>query len=71
MPALDGISIQPRELAVAHFLFRIGFINARDESLDDGLWGLFALRTGRICSRAIKIGTTVFRGKSTPVIEPY
>ena len=31
MPVLDGISIKPRELAVAHFLFRIGFINARDE----------------------------------------
>ena len=39
MPVLDGISIQPRELAVAHFLFRIGFINARDESLDDGPLG--------------------------------
>jgi hypothetical protein len=39
MPVLDGISIQPRELAVAHFLFRIGFINARDESADDGPLG--------------------------------
>lgn len=39
MPSLDGISIQPRELAVAHFLFRIGFINARDENLDDGPLG--------------------------------
>lgn len=38
MPVLDGISIKPRELAVAHFLFRIGFINARDES-DDGPLG--------------------------------
>jgi hypothetical protein len=34
MPTLDGISIRPRELALAHFLFRIGFINARDERLD-------------------------------------
>jgi hypothetical protein len=39
MPVLDGISIKPRELAVAHFLFRIGFINARDESLEDGPLG--------------------------------
>jgi hypothetical protein len=39
MPALDGISIMPRELAVAHFLFRIGFVNARDESADDGPLG--------------------------------
>ncbi len=39
MPVLDGISIQPRELAVAHFLFRIGFINARDENIGDGPLG--------------------------------
>jgi len=39
MPILDGISIKPRELAVAHFLFRIGFINARDESQNDGPLG--------------------------------
>ncbi|MGA9528187.1 MAG: hypothetical protein WBS24_08735 [Terriglobales bacterium] len=39
MPALDGISILPRELAVAHFLFRIGFVNARDENIDDGPLG--------------------------------
>jgi hypothetical protein len=36
MPALDGIDIEPRELAVAHFLFRVGFINARDDSASDG-----------------------------------
>ena len=39
MPVLDGISIQPREMAVGHFLFRIGFINARDENVDDGPLG--------------------------------
>jgi len=39
MPALDGISIKPRELAVAHFLFRVGFVNARDEAQDDGPLG--------------------------------
>jgi hypothetical protein len=36
MPSLDGIDIEPRELAVAHFLFRIGFINARDNSSTQG-----------------------------------
>jgi hypothetical protein len=36
MPTLDGIDIEPRELAVAHFLFRVGFINARDEKANDG-----------------------------------
>lgn len=39
MPVLDGPPTQPRELAVAHFLFRIGFINARDESKNDGPLG--------------------------------
>ena len=39
MPVLDGISFKPRELAIAHFLFRIGFINARDESQNDGPLG--------------------------------
>ena len=39
MPVLDGISIKPRELAVAHFLFRIGFMNARDEKQSDGPLG--------------------------------
>ena len=32
MPVIDSVVIKPRELAVANFLFRIGFINARDES---------------------------------------
>lgn len=36
MPTLDGIDIEPRELAVAHFLYRIGFINARDDSASQG-----------------------------------
>lgn len=36
MPTLDGIEIEPRELAVAHFLYRIGFINARDDSASQG-----------------------------------
>jgi hypothetical protein len=31
MPSIDGIVLMPRELAVAHFLFRIGFLNARDD----------------------------------------
>jgi hypothetical protein len=36
MPTLDGIDVEPRELAVAHFLYRIGFINARDDSASQG-----------------------------------
>jgi hypothetical protein len=36
MPVLDGIEIEPRELAVAHFLYRVGFINARDDSATQG-----------------------------------
>jgi hypothetical protein len=36
MPTLDGIDIEPRELGVAHFLYRIGFVNARDDSAAQG-----------------------------------
>ncbi len=36
MPTLDGIEIEPRELAVAHFLYRVGFVNARDDSASQG-----------------------------------
>ena len=34
MPSIDDFAIKPRELAVAHFLFRVGFINARDDRTD-------------------------------------
>ena len=36
MPVLDQTDIEPRELAVAHFLFRVGFINARDDQAKGG-----------------------------------
>ncbi|WP_322065346.1 P-loop ATPase, Sll1717 family [Burkholderia ubonensis] len=37
VPSIDGINSERGSLSVAHFLFRCGFIAARDESDDSGL----------------------------------
>lgn len=53
LPTIDGISAENGGLTVAHFLFRIGFITARDENDPTGLaFVRFEERPGLLMSKA-------------------